>query len=654
VRTLHDPSVFEALSHMVSTGYSLLGGGVSAGVAAGLPLQESSLPTSDEEQPSETLSADFIKRLRDALRVSYEDLRVYREKYVEREQLYAGHGHGSNDENVDTPFNCYNLALRIYKRKLISGDPKVNVRSRSPKARMEAYELSLACEQLFREINLKATIQETIHQSFQFGVGIVKVAGQPADDEEGRGFLHDAEQPFCDAVLPENFVFDTNAKRWDEIDFCGDRYRLPLSVLKNSPRFNQSAVEQLGKDQTRQDEDLRQNDQESVQRLGTQQTPFREELRDYVTLWDIWLPREKLLVTMADNGGDPLLVQPWDGPERGPYHMLSFDPIPGNIMAVSVGGHLESVARLLYRAVRKLGDQLDRQKTIGTITPTAVNAGDDKTIQDTPDGGLAQVMDPKNIGELRIGGVDQQSYAFTLGMRDLWSWLSGNIDTLGGLSSQAGTLGQEELLANQGNSLINELNAKVLDFLKAVTTDLAWYVYSDPVGIRRLVKRLDGTDLELPFDYGPENRTRDFFLFEFEVDPFSVNVRTPAERLQSMLQIMPAVLQVAQLQMMLQQSGGELDLEALWRVITRYSGLDEFTEFLRFNGIPLSAIPGQPSQKGPQGPPQMPSMNMPGVPHEYIRRNVGSGRQTTGPGQQALAQMMSMGTTNANGGGGGG
>ena len=73
-----------------------------------------------------------------------------------------------------------------------------------------------------------------------------------------------------------------------------------------------------------------------------------------------------------------------------------------------------------------------------------------------------------------------------------------------------------------------------------------------------------------------------------------------------------------------------------------------------FNGIPITAIPGQPGQEGQQGPPRMPSMNTPGVPHEYIRRNVGSGKQTEGPGQQALAQMMSAGTTNANGGGGGG
>ena len=638
---------------MASVAYPLLGGGVPAAVAAGLPLPEYQTPESEEGQPSETLSPEFVQRLREAIRVSYDDLRVHREQYVERERFYAGDKYGTNEENVDTPFNCYNLALRIYQRRLISGDPRVNVRSRSPQARPEAYELSLAGDQLFREINLKETIRKTILQAL-LGVGIVKVAAAPNDDLEGMGFLHKQEQPFCDPVLLENFVYDTNAKDWEQIDFCGDRYRLPLSVLKQSPRFNQEAVSQLGGSRTRQDEDLRQNNEESVQRLGTERAPFREDMREYVTLWDIWLPREKLLVTITDiEGGEPLLVQKWEGPENGPYHLLCFDSIPGNIMPVAPGGHLESLARLINRAIRKLGDQLDRQKTNTTITPQAANAGDDKTIQDAVDGDTLQVMDPKNVGQIRTGGVDQQSYAFTQGLREFWSWLGGNIETLGGLATQAGTLGQEEMLQGGGNSLISDLNSKVLEFLKDVTTDLLWYIYTDPLGTRKLVKRLQGTDLEIPVNWGPDRRTRDFFLFEFEVDPFSVHVRMPEERLRAIMQMMPVVMQVSQLQTVLQQSGGELDMEGMWRLIVRYSGLDEFSEFLRFSGVPVTGAPSQAGQEQGQGPPRMPSMNTPGVPHEYIRRNVSSGRPQQGPGQQALEQMMTMGKTNANGGGGG-
>jgi hypothetical protein len=126
----------------------------------------------------------------------------------------------------------------------------------------------------------------------------------------------------------------------------------------------------------------------------------------------------------------------------------------------------------------------------------------------------------------------------------------------------------------------------------------------------------------------------------------------PEERLQAILRMMPAVMQAAQLRMMLQQTGSDLDLEGLYRLITRYSGLEEFSEFLRVSSIPITAAPAQQGQG--QGMPRFPSLNTPGIPHEYIRRNIGSGAgRPQAPGQQALEQMMAMGKTNANGGGGG-
>jgi hypothetical protein len=601
----------------------------------GLPLPER-LGEPLAQEDTGRLTEDFIKRLHDQIAMAEKELETFREQNKQRQALYSGHGYGTNEEEVDTPLNVYNLALRIYQRRLISGDPRVNVRSRSPKARTEAYELSLACEQLFREINLKDTMKEVVHQGLE-SVGIVKVAVTPRGMHEALGFLHDAEQPFCDPVLLENFAYDTNAKRWEQIDWCGDRYRLPLDDLLNNPMWDQKVVATMDTKESRQDEDLRQSPgEESVQRMGVRDSVFRDDLRQYVTVWDIWLPREGLLITVPDGKGQPLRIVEWDGPENGPYRLLCFDPIPGNIMPVSPGGHLEGLAKLLNRAIRKLGNQLDRQKTNPTITPAAANAGDDKTIQDCEDGDVLQLMDPKNTGEIRSGGIDQQSYAFTQGLISLFSWLGGNLDSLGGLASNADTATQQEIEVAGANSLIDELADKFTGFLQRVTTDLAWYVYSDPTGTRKLVKHLDGTDWEIPVTWGPERRTRDFFLFEFEVDPFSIHHRTPAERLRAIMDLIPRAMQVAQAKMLFAQVGDEFDTEAMWRLITRYTGLTELSELVRSSGEPITAMPGKMDR--------MPSANTPGMPHEYIRRNVSSGGgPTEGPGQQALEMMLASG-----------
>lgn len=619
------------------TSYPILGGGVSAAVGMGLPLPERmGEPVAQDDG---VLTEDFIKRLHDQIAMAEKEMEKFREQNKQRQALYSGHGYGTNEEEVDTPLNVYNLALRIYQRRLISGDPRVNIRSRSPKSRTEAYELSLACEQLFREINLKDSMKEVVHQGLE-SVGIVKVAVTPRGMHEAKGFLHDAEQPFCDPVLLENFAYDTNAKRWEQIDWCGDRYQLPLDDLLDNPMWDQAVVATMDTKESRQDEDLRQSPgEESVQRMGVRDSVFRDDLRQYVTVWDIWLPREGLLITIPDGKGQPLRVVEWDGPENGPYHLLCFNPIPGNIMPVSPGGHLESLAKLLNRAIRKLGNQLDRQKTNSTITPAAANAGDDKTIQDCQDGDVLQLMDPKNTGEIRSGGIDQQSYAFTQGLISLFSWLGGNLDSLGGLASNADTASQQEMELSGANGLMDELADKFTGFLHRVTTDLAWYIYSDPVGTRRLVKRLEGTDWEVPVKWGPERRTRDFFLFEFEVDPFSVHTRTPEQRLRMIMDLIPRATQIAQAKMLFAQVGDELDTEAMWRLITRYTGLSELSELIRSSGQPITAQPGMD---------RMPSANT-GMPHEYIRRNVSSGGSPAqAPGQQALEMMLASG--NGNGG----
>ena len=631
---------------MVAAEYPVLGGGVPAAVAMGLPLPDRvGEPTARIDAPPGTLTPDFVKRLHDQIAMAEKEMQTFRDQNKERQSLYAGHGYGVNEEEVDTPLNVYNLALRIYQRRLISGDPRVNVRSRSPKARSEAYELSLACEQLFREINLKDTLKEVVHQGLE-SVGIVKVAVTPREMDEAKGFLHDAEQPFCDPVLLENFAYDTNAKRWEEIDWCGDRYRIPLEDLQNNPRWDQEVVATLDKTTTRQDENLRQSPgDESVQRMGVEESVLSDDLRKYVTVWDIWLPREKLLITIPDGQGQPLHTEQWDGPENGPYHLLCFDPIPGNIMPVSPGGHLESMAKLLNKAIRKLGNQLDRQKTNATITPTAANAGDDKTIQDAIDGEVLQLMDPKNVGEVRSGGIDQQSYAFTQGLISLYSWLGGNLDSLGGLASNADTATQQEIEVAGSNTLIEELTDKFTGFLNGVTTDLAWYIYSDPKGTRKLIKRLEGTDWETPVEWSPERRSRPFYLFEFEIDQFSVHNKTPEQRLRTIMDVLPRMMQLAQAKMVFAQVGDELDTEGLWRLIARYSGLTELSELIRSSGEPITAEPGKMDR--------MPSSNVPGgPPREYIRRNVSSGGgPTQGPQQQAMEQMLAAGGGNGNQGG---
>jgi len=622
---------------MAIASYPVLGGGVPAAVGMGLPLPEREGDPAMEPPDDSRFSRDFLARLHEQIQMAEKELEPFRKQAKDRQALYAGHGYGENEQEVDTPINVYNLALRVYQRHLIGGEPRANVRPRTPKVAPTAYEISLACEQLFREINLQDTMKEFVHQAMD-GVGIVKVGVVNQSSHEMEGFLHDQEQAFCDIVLVEDFAFDTNAKKWEEIDWCGNRYRVALDDILDNPDWDQEVVAGLNTQETRQDEDLRQSDDESVKRMGVQDSVFRDDLRRYVTVWDVWLPKENVVITIPDGKGEALRIVEWDGPENGPFYLLCFDPLPGNILPVAPGSHLESMAKLLNRAVRKLGNQLDRQKTLHAVTPQAQNAGDDKAVQDSVDGDVIVQQDPNNTAEIRVGGVDQQSYAFTQGLMAWYNWLGGNFEAAGGLASRAETAAQQEMELTGASGMLDELRDKFNQCMARVMQALAYYEYTNRSKTRRLVKRVDGTDLEFESLWTPERRQADFFLFEFEVDPFSLRKKTPEQRLQQILDLIPRATQLAQAKMLFAQVGDDLNTEAMWGLIVRYTGLEELTALITAGGEPIQAAPST----------RPPSANVGGTPREYIHRSVSGGGNgaTQGPQQQALEMMMSADRSN--------
>jgi len=220
-----------------------------------------------------------------------------------------------------------------------------------------------------------------------------------------------------------------------------------------------------------------------------------------------------------------------------------------------------------------------------------------------------------------------------------YNWLGGNFESVGGLASRADTAMQQEMELSGANGMLDELADKFNQFLGRVMEALAYYEYSNKSKTRQLVKRWEGTDQEIEVDWGPENRTREFFQFEFEVDEFSLKSKTPEQRLKQVLDLIPRATQLAQAKMLFAQVGDDLDTESMWGLIVRYTGLTELTGLIRAGGQPIQAAPST----------RPPSSNVGGQPREYIRHNVSSGGgngATQGPQQQALEQMMAAGRSN--------
>jgi len=233
--------------------------------------------------------------------------------------------------------------------------------------------------------------------------------------------------------------------------------------------------------------------------------------------------------------------------------------------------------------------------------------------------------------------VPHQPYLFSQGIMDWYNWMRRHLEHLGEVASRGDTAMQQEMELSGANGMLDELSDKFNQFLSRVMRALAYYEYTNQSKTRVLVKKVEGTDLEIESNWTPARRNADFFLFEFDVDPFSLRSKTPEQRLKQVLDLIPRATQLAQAKMLFAQVGDDLDTQAMWSLIVRYTGLTELTSLIRAGGQPIAAAPST----------RPPSSNVGGMPREYIRRNVSSGGGgMQGPQQQALEAMMSAGRSN--------
>jgi hypothetical protein len=216
---------------------------------------------------------------------------------------------------------------------------------------------------------------------------------------------------------------------------------------------------------------------------------------------------------------------------------------------------------------------------------------------------------------------------------------------MGGLAQQGKTLGQEQLLADSSSQMLRDMQSSVLTFTKDGMSDIAWYMYTNPVATYRLEKTIEGFG-SIPFDYGPDKRDVNFFAFHMDIQPFSLQSKTPQERLASVMQFVQEVL--LPLAPQLAEWGITPNLKELVELISKYSDLPELTNLLS-SQTPLQGQTvmqpggmslGQNSTAG-QRPLQSPTTS-----RNYTRTNVSTGgtqNEREGKLMQALASAASKG-----------
>lgn len=507
---------------------------------------------------------DLYLRMRDAVDWSIRNMETIRANRLKAIKEYVGYHYSDNGSSKRVPVNLIELAVTIYIRLLAARAPHCLVTTQLAMLRPFAANLELFINQIPDEIGLSTTMRRAVLDAI-FGLGIVKV-GVASEGKMAEGVPY--SEPFVDIVQLDDYFVDMSARSWKEIDFEGNSYWMSINEAREV--FNNPEL------QADEDSGSSDSNAEAAHTISVDETAT--VVYDRIRLRDVYMHKTGRIITYSVTSGQVLRDEPWDGPEGSPYVKLFFEEVPGNLMPlapVTVWQDLHDLGNALFR---KLGREADSKKTV-----YAFRGGNDDDVDrfKRAKDGEGIRFDGAQPEALTVGGVDQTTLAFFLQVRDTYNIMAGNLDSLGGLSPQAGTATQDKLLNEAASSRIRSMAEATTDFAKEIFKRLAWYLWTDPVRSSRALKMADeGLGLGVAVEWTPEARDGDFLDYNFDIDVFSMQDDTPNFRVERFATIFERF--IMPLSQHMEMQGAQLNIKEIIEFLAKNTNTPELLNFVSF------------------------------------------------------------------------
>jgi hypothetical protein len=524
-------------------------------------------------------------RLSASVRFAYEQLSIFREKRALGVREFAGKHYSKGGTSDRQPVNLLKLAVLIYQRHLAAHNPKVLVRAHNPALMAAGIDLALAVNHILGRMRFERTLRRCVFEGM-FGLTVAKVGLAESGIVEIDGEEHVYREPFVDVVDLDDWVHDTDAKTWEGQSFRGSRVSVSLESLRRAKLYNEDVLNELESESERQtlpDGGKRARDISQDQR---DPDPFRKR----VEIWELFLPFDGLMVSMT-TGPSPRVIRTceWNGPTHGPFHALRFMDVPGQVMPLCPVSDWIDGSMAANRIAVKLIRQAERQKEVGLVRP----GGEEDAQRDiaSKDGEFIRSDDPKSVTIAKFGGVDQANLAFLIQLKDMFSFLGGNLDTLGGLAPMADTLGQERLMVGSSAKGVQDWQAQFVSFTREIVRDIALYLWEDPLVDLPLTKRIEGTSIDIPVRWNQESKSGEFLDYNFDIDPYSMQGTDPSGKLGTLLSVFQQVIVPGM--PMLASAGFAFDLPKMISLVAQCANLPELDGLL----VPMTPAAQQMMQQ---------------------------------------------------------
>jgi hypothetical protein len=559
---------------------------------------------------------DRIDRLAAAMDRSDEILRPYREERVKYVRAYLGSSWTADgmSRNLPVYFNYCELQVQAYVRSIVAKSPHATVSTFHRELKPRAVEVELALNQLMKQLDVETTFREVCYDAM-FAMGILRM-GICGYEEDAHGNMVEPGMPFLESVSFDDFLFDTTAKKFDRIGWAACRYRMLADDVHNAEHF-EPGIRRRASDQPVQ----RAGQDETVQSLMGDDWDLygkEEQYDDFVTLRDVWLPRENKMLTMVDGTTDILREWEWTGPAEGPFRYLRFNHIPDSVLPLPPVAVSFEANRLMNEVNELIAHETRRYKKIGVVTGGQEEDARRQMAAKTGDVVALSQQAQNGVQEVKFGGPPQEVYMMAADYAQRFSMMNGNLESIAGLQAQSETFKQDQLISAAASKRMDDMQHQAEKFFRESIRDLAFYLLTDPYIELPLTKRLPGVPVEIDFVYRNSQTGGDYLDFNFDIALGSAQAKAPQQRNAELMQFVQMMLPLLPV---MQQSGIKFDINELVRTVSKLSNLPEIRDVFQITA-PMVEMP--PTGKAPEKY----GGNKPNGKYERVTRtNEGAGQQ---------------------------
>lgn len=491
------------------------------------------------------------KMIQDLTRAACDDRSVMdfaQQKYKENVKLMVGQHYSDEGSENPVPDNRFALLPTVLVPWLAGQKPAVEVTTMDPGLQQTAAAFELAFEPRLDQVRYESMARSCLVSSLFSPFGICKVGRKhkkTVDTDDGEIKV---TEPYANEVLFEDFVYDTQARRWQDVQYAADRIEVQFDkFMDENPDIKPEVRDKLA---ARQKNATGVTDGEHrVSEISSGTGRHRGQYIDTIPIWMFWC-RESERIKLIDDlhGGVLIKSMPYKGPMDGPYHFLSYHDVPGQIMPLSPAAILRDAFEGINLGWNKAIAQAEIQKSVyGFRDETVANI-----VRNLEDGHTFNSQTPQEFQRVDIGGAHQSNVGIAQFMSNVFDNQGYPLNLLGGLGAQSPTATQDAILQGNAGKLIAQMAHRKLTFDQSICEHLAEDMWDDEMFDPELEYTPPGAKRSrFKRSFAPETRVGKFPKYKIRVVPFSTMSLSPRERWGQIMQfvqttIMPALPTMAQ------------------------------------------------------------------------------------------------------------